>query len=185
MFGSGILKRPDFSPKTPSISGTESAWESLRTCKNESIPTQHSRNALLLMTRRGFTSLTCKLVNKLRSGAFQLNRNQKNHSEVVQKSKSCWLFSLTIAMLCTRNSCRKVNKECYLSVVRRLREQIQRKGPNLWKEFFWIKHHINAPSHGAIIVNEFWTIPSTNTIEEPPYLPDMAPAEFFLFPKFK
>jgi hypothetical protein len=30
-----------------------------------------------------------KLANKLRSGAFRLNRNRKNHTKVDQKSKSC------------------------------------------------------------------------------------------------
>ncbi|CAH2095143.1 unnamed protein product [Euphydryas editha] len=46
-------------------------------------------NAMLLVTRRGFTILKCKLVNKIRSGAFQLNRNRKTHAKLVQKSKSC------------------------------------------------------------------------------------------------
>ncbi|KAJ8704018.1 hypothetical protein PYW07_013312 [Mythimna separata] len=48
-----------------------------------------------------------------------------------------------------------VNKEYYLSVMRRLREQIRRKRPDLWKENSCILHHDNAPSHKAIIVNEF------------------------------
>lgn len=81
--------------------------------------------------------------------------------------------------------CLTVNKEYYLSVMRRLREQIRRKRPDLWKENSWILHHDNAPSHKAIIVNEFLTKHSTNTIEQPPYSPDMAPADFFLFPKLK
>ncbi len=82
-----------------------------------------------------------------------------------------------------------VNKEYYLSFMRRWREQIRRKRPDLWKENFWILHHEKAPSHKAIIggikVNEFLTKHSTNTIQQPPYSPDMAPADFFLFPKLK
>ena len=34
-------------------------------------------------------------------------------------------------------------------------------------------------------MNEFLVKNSTNIIEQPPYLPDMAPADFFLFPKLK
>lgn len=34
-------------------------------------------------------------------------------------------------------------------------------------------------------MNEFLTKNSTNTIEQPPYSPDMAPSDFFLFPKLK
>jgi len=69
--------------------------------------------------------------------------------------------------------------------MRRLRERIHRKRPGLWKENSWILHYDNAPSHKAIIVNEFLTKNSTNIIEQPPYSPDMAPADFFLFPKLK
>lgn len=78
-----------------------------------------------------------------------------------------------------------VNKEYYLSVMRRLREQIRRKRPDLWKENSWVLHHDNAPSHKAIIVNEFLAKNSTNTIKQPPYSPDMTPADFFFLPKLK
>lgn len=78
-----------------------------------------------------------------------------------------------------------VNKQYYLSVMQRLREKIRRKRPDLWKENSWILHHDNAPAHKAIIVNEFLTKNATNIIEQPPYSPDMAPADFFLFPKLK
>ena len=73
----------------------------------------------------------------------------------------------------------------YLSVMRRLREQICRKRADLWKENTWIVLHDNAPSHKPIIVNEFLAKNSMNIIEQPPYAPDMASAEFFLFLKLK
>ena len=41
------------------------------------------------------------------------------------------------------------------------------------------------PSHKAIIVKEFLAKNSTNIIEEPPYSPDMASTDFFLFSKLK
>ena len=43
----------------------------------------------------------------------------------------------------------------------------------------------NAPSHKANIVNEFLAKNSMNIIEQPPYSPDMARAEYFLFREFK
>ena len=48
-----------------------------------------------------------------------------------------------------------------------------------------VSHHDNAPSHKAIIVNEFLSKNSTNIIEQPPYSPDMGPVDFFLFPNLK
>lgn len=79
-----------------------------------------------------------------------------------------------------------VSAEYYLSVMQRLREQIRRKRPDLWEANSWILHHNNnLPSHTAEIVNEFLFYNSTNLIEQPPYSPDMAPVDFFLFPKLK
>ncbi|KMQ87532.1 mariner mos1 transposase [Lasius niger] len=78
-----------------------------------------------------------------------------------------------------------VNKEYYLGVMRRLRENIRRKRPDLWKDNSWILHHDNAPSHKAIIVQEFLAKNTTNVIDQAPYSPDMAPCDFFLFPKLK
>lgn len=78
-----------------------------------------------------------------------------------------------------------VTKEFYLSVLRRLREAIRRKRNDLWVDNSWILHHDNAPSHKAIIVNEFLAKHSVNIIEQPPYSPDLAPCDFFLFSKLK
>ncbi|KAL7726506.1 hypothetical protein ACLKA6_001128 [Drosophila palustris] len=60
-----------------------------------------------------------------------------------------------------------VNKEYYLGVMRRLRENVRRKRPDLWRNNSWILHIMQ------------------NIIEQPPYSPDMAPCDFFLFPKLK
>ena len=43
----------------------------------------------------------------------------------------------------------------------------------------------NAPSHSSLIVTEFLTKRETKVIAQPPYLPDLAPCDFFLFPKLK
>ena len=44
-----------------------------------------------------------------------------------------------------------VNKDYYLGVMRRLRDAIRRKRPDLWADKNWILHHDNAPSHKAKI----------------------------------
>ena len=72
---------------------------------------------------------------------------------------------------------RQLNKEYYLSTIKRLRKQIRRKRADLWKENSWFLHRDNAPSHKAIIVNKFLSKNSRNIIEQPPYSSDMAPAD--------
>ena len=78
-----------------------------------------------------------------------------------------------------------VNKEYYLSVMRRLREAIRKKRPDLWKDNSWLLHHDNAPSHTALILREFFAKNSTHIVPQPPYSPDLAPCDYWLFPKLK
>jgi len=45
-----------------------------------------------------------------------------------------------------------VNQEFYLEVLRRLRENVRRKRPELWRSGDWFLHHDNAPAHTALPV---------------------------------
>lgn len=80
---------------------------------------------------------------------------------------------------------RTVNKEYYLQVLRNLREAIRRKRPEFWRDNSWILHHDNAPAHSALLIQEFLAKHNTVVMPQPPYSPDMAPCDFFLFPKVK
>ncbi|XP_011866780.1 PREDICTED: uncharacterized protein LOC105561422 [Vollenhovia emeryi] len=46
-------------------------------------------------------------------------------------------------------------------------------------------HHDNAPSHTAFIVTNFLTWSNIPLVPQPPYSPDLAPCDFFLFPRLK
>lgn len=80
---------------------------------------------------------------------------------------------------------RTVNKEYYLEVMRRLREAIRQKRPVLWQNNSWLLHHDNAPAHASMLISKFLAKNSTVLMPQPPYSPDMAPCDFFLFPKLK
>ena len=47
----------------------------------------------------------------------------------------------------------------------------------------WFLHWDNAPVHSAAVVQQFLANQSIKTIAHPPYSPDLAPADFFLFPQ--
>ena len=49
----------------------------------------------------------------------------------------------------------------------------------------WILHHDNTPSHNDIVIRKHLAKNKTNTIQQPPNSPDLAPCEFFLFGRFK
>lgn len=78
-----------------------------------------------------------------------------------------------------------VNKEYYLGVMRRLREAIRQKRPQLWQNKSWILHHDNAPSHNAHLIRDFLAKNNTITIQQPANSPDLAPCDFFLFDRVK
>ncbi|UYV72295.1 hypothetical protein LAZ67_9002491, partial [Cordylochernes scorpioides] len=78
-----------------------------------------------------------------------------------------------------------VIKEMYLSILRRLREAIRKKRPEKWTNGDWILHHDNARPHTAHLVTSFLAKNGTEILPQPPYSPDIAPNDFFLFPKLK
>ena len=77
-----------------------------------------------------------------------------------------------------------VNQQCYLEVLTRLRVSVQRKRPGLWPDK-WILHHDNVPAHDALRFHEFLAKNSITKMDHPPYSPDLAPCDFWLFPKLK
>ena len=75
-----------------------------------------------------------------------------------------------------------VNQTYYIEVLKRLRDAIRRKRPELWRSGDWFFHHDNAPAHSALRTREFLAKHSITVLPHPPYSPDLAPCDFFLFP---
>ncbi|UYV79805.1 hypothetical protein LAZ67_18000711 [Cordylochernes scorpioides] len=78
-----------------------------------------------------------------------------------------------------------VIKEMYLGIFRRLREAIRKKRPEKWTNGDWILHHDNARPHTAHLMTTLLAKCGTQILSQPPYSPDIAPNDFFLFPKLK
>ena len=77
-----------------------------------------------------------------------------------------------------------VNQQCYLEVLTRLRESVRSKRPGLWPDKR-ILHHDCAPALDALRVREFLAKNTITKMDHPPYSPDLAPCDFWLFPKLK
>ena len=78
-----------------------------------------------------------------------------------------------------------INKEFYLEVLRHLRESVRRKRPEKWRDGDWILHHDNAPAHTSHLVQQFLAKHGTAQLQQPLYSPDLAPCDFFRFPRLK
>jgi len=46
-------------------------------------------------------------------------------------------------------------------------------------------HHDNASAHASLLIRSYLAKHQTSVVPHPPYSPDLAPADFFLFPKLK
>jgi histone-lysine N-methyltransferase SETMAR len=69
--------------------------------------------------------------------------------------------------------------------MQRLREALRKRRPDAWQENRWTLQHDNAPAHSLFLVRDFLAKHAMTVLPQPPYSPDLTPANFFLFPKLK
>ena len=78
-----------------------------------------------------------------------------------------------------------VNKEYYVQVLREFRIIFRGKRPALFKLGQWRFHQDNAPVHNSILVTDYLTKMCIKTVPQPPYSPNFASCDFWIFPKLK
>ena len=78
-----------------------------------------------------------------------------------------------------------VNKEYYVEVLREFRKRFLWKRPELFKLGQWHFHQDNAPVHNSILDTDYLTKVGIKTVPHHPYSPDLAPCDFWLFPKLR
>ena len=70
----------------------------------------------------------------------------------------------------------------YVEVLRKLRAKLVEKRPGKLHHGI-LFHHDNAPAHSSRIVRDVLKEFRWELLPHPPYSPDLAPSDFFLFPK--
>jgi transposase len=78
-----------------------------------------------------------------------------------------------------------INAVYYKVAMERLLNRIRRVRPGMCESGDWFLLHENAPSHNATIVKQFLAQWKVTVLDHPPYSPDLAPADYFLFRKVK
>ena len=78
-----------------------------------------------------------------------------------------------------------VNKEFCVKVLREFGERFRWKRPTLFKSGQWHFHQDNAPVHNSILFTDYLTKMSIKTIPHRPSSLDLAPCDFWSFPKLK
>ena len=70
-------------------------------------------------------------------------------------------------------------------VLREFRKRLRRKRPALFKSGQWYFHQDNAPVHNSILVTDYLTKMGIKTVPHHPFRPELAPCDFWLFPKLR
>ena len=78
-----------------------------------------------------------------------------------------------------------VYKIRYKEILGHLRDSIHNKHPELWRRKNWLLLHDNAPAHRSVFVQEELARQQVTILPHPPYLPDLPPCDFSLFPHMK
>ena len=78
-----------------------------------------------------------------------------------------------------------INQNVYKDILRRLMRSVREKKRELWETKSWLLHHDNVSAHNALSKRQFLAENNIAVLEQPPYSPDLAPCDFFLFPKLK
>ena len=78
-----------------------------------------------------------------------------------------------------------VNAAYLIDILGSFLKAMRVKRPHLIASNDWVLHWDNAPVHTARLATEFIAKKGIKMVPHAPYLPDLAPADFWLFPKIK
>ena len=77
-----------------------------------------------------------------------------------------------------------VNQQFYLKMLKRLCDSVLKKNRNV-EQWWLVPSPQHAPAHTALSVQQLLAKNNMTVITHPSYSPDLAPCEFFLFPRMK
>ena len=78
-----------------------------------------------------------------------------------------------------------MNKDIHIDILRRLVGAVRGKWKEKWRANTWFLPQDNAPNHRSVLVKDFLTKNNVTILEQLPYSPDLAPADFYLLPRLK
>ena len=113
-----------------------------------------------------------------RSSVFEWHKRFKEGRESVRDDERCGRSKEVSAP-------ELIGQRLRVEVLREFRKRFRRKSPALFKSGQWHSHQDNAPVHNFILVADYLTKMGIKTVPQPPYSPDLAPCDFWLFPKLR
>ena len=106
------------------------------------------------------------------ASVFEWHKRFKKSRESVRNDERCrW--------------CKEVNTPELIGQRLRVRKRFRRKKPALFKSGRWHFHQDNVLVYNPILVTDYLTKMGIKTVPQPPHSPDLAPCDFWLFPKIR
>jgi len=120
--------------------------------------------------------MTRKQSSSLRNGKRHPLRDRKKRAKFAATSSQCWSIFFDIRGIVHKEFVlpdQTVSGKFYCEVLRRLRENVRRKRPEMRKNGDWLLHRDNAPALTSLTVREFLTRNNMITVPHPAYSPDL------------
>ena len=117
--------------------------------------------------------------------AYWLSQTQEGQTEKIHPQTFDDTFFSCMIYMHWLPTGQTVNKEYYVEVLRGFRKRFRWKRPVLFKSGQWLFHQDNAPVHNSFLATDYLTKMGIKTVPHPPYSPDLAPCNFWLFPKLR
>ena len=137
--------------------------------------------------KAGSTAMTQRPRDRVPSGSMLALQDPRRPNRANLPTNFWWSFFDSTGMIYMHwvPTGQTVNKEYYVEVLREFRKRFCRKRPALFKSGQWHFHPDNTPVHNSILVTDYLTKMGIDTVRHPPYSPDLAPCDFWLFPKIR
>ena len=118
-----------------------------------------------------------------RASVFEWHKRFKEGREFVRDDERCGRSKEVNRPELIGQRVRVRVRGSYVEVLREFSKRFRRKRPALFKSAQWHFHLDNAPVYNSILVTDYLIKMGIKTVPHPPYCPDVAPCDFYLFPK--
>ena len=135
--------------------------------------------------RIGKTPIETSKMLQSENGILHPSPVKKDTAFEIKKWKQCSFVSLMCMKSLTLNFCRRVGLWIKSEVLGQLCDAARQKSPDLWIKKFLDPASRQRASHSALLMQEFMARRQIPNVKHLPYSPDLAPADFWLFPKLK
>ena len=113
-----------------------------------------------------------------RASVFEWHKRFKEGKDSVRDDERCGRRKEV-------NTPQLIGQRVRVRVLREFRKRFRLKRPALLKSGQWHFHQDNAPVHNSILVTDYLTKMGIKTVPRRPFSPDLAPCDFWLFPKLR